>query len=270
MKNIRKNYIIYILSVLIYSSTEIPPVFAETGYVSDMLILSLKDGPGRQFNTIKTLRSDMPVDIIETTERFLKVKIEEGDIGWVESQYITKELPKALIIGQLNNKIAQLEGKNPTTQSDPVGVAKSENTINELEANKEAEYQNRIKSLEAALNRQIEKNILLQTQLNTSKFEQGQTKDQRGQNVTTINKLTIKEEDIPQNSNQKNSKANSVDIGDEASLFSETNMIVLPEDDVLKTAMIKWFCSGAAVLIAGWFIGRSFSGGRKASSRLLD
>ena len=90
---------------------------AQTAYVSDMLILSLKEGPGRQYNTIKTLRSNTPIEIISTADRFLKIQTEEGDVGWVESQYVTKEIPKTLIIEQLNNKIAQLEGIGVDSQS---------------------------------------------------------------------------------------------------------------------------------------------------------
>lgn len=281
MKKIRKNYVVYILSVVIYSLIAIPSILAETGYVSDMLILSLKDGPGRQFNTIKTLRSNTPLEIIETTDRFLKVQTGEGDVGWVESQYITKELPKVLIIEQLNKRIAQLEGKNPDGETGQIQVAENQNynKTNELTINKEAEYLNTIKSLEAALNTQLEKNRLLQAQLRNPKPEQTQTQseqnlathEQNNRDITmsnnTIQDANIDKEDIQERTIQKNSAEND---DEEPSMFLKKNMVFLPDDDLLKTAMIKWFCAGAGVLIAGWFIGRSFAGGRRGRGGLLD
>lgn len=233
--NIHQYSTVYTISILIFSLILTPSAFAETGYVSDMLILSLKEGPGRQFNTIKTLRSNTQVDILETTERFLKVQTLEGDVGWVESQYVTKELPKTLIIEELNKKIEQLEAKNQAgvTQNIEVNQSQNINKINELEltTNKEMDYTNKIKSLESALNRELEKNRRLEIQLRNAKEE----------------------------SESSHFYSNTTDT--ESSL---------PDDDTLKTAMIKWFCAGAAVLIAGWFIGRSFSGARRSSGGLLD
>ncbi len=281
MKKIDKRSVFYIVAILIYSLTGTSSIFAETGYVSDMLILSLKEGPGRQYNTIKTLRSNTPVQIIETTDRFLKIETEEGDIGWVEGQYITKELPKSIIIEQLNKKIAELEAKAPnsaykelTIKSQTEDVTKqtvnqpvsSENALN----TKEAEYINKIKALETALNSQIEKNRVIEMQLKSSKAAQQNGANPSDYNITksSDDNANIIEEDIEESSYQSNSYLE--EDGSTPSFFSENNMLLLPDDDILKTAMIKWFCAGAAVLIAGWFIGRSFSGGRRGRGGLLD
>ncbi|MBF0377375.1 MAG: TIGR04211 family SH3 domain-containing protein [Desulfamplus sp.] len=272
MKTTQKHYVIYILSTLICfaltSLTAITSSFAETGYVSDMLILSLKEGPGRQYNTIKTLRSNMPVEIVETTERFLKVKTEEGDLGWVESQYITKELPKALIIEQLNKRIAQLEGKEPNVEKSQTagqGVESLSQTtplINNSENIKASECLSKIKSLEATLNTQLEKNRLLEAQLRSLKSDQSKI---------TVEQSSFKEDESSFQKNEVSSK-NEDSENEESSLLSTQDMkdiVAIPDDDILKTAMIKWFCAGAGVLIAGWFIGRSFSRGRRGGG-LLD
>jgi len=250
MKTLRIHYLIYILLAVLCYLSVIPAIFAETGYVSDMLILSLKEGPGREYNTLKTLRSNTPVEIIETTDRFLKVKTEEGDVGWVENQYITHELPKAIIIEQLTDKIALLEGRRPGSQteqgesSESQAGNKSDNTI--VDSKTSMEYINRIKSLEVALNAQVEKNRALQAQLSRTKPDQNQE---------ALSESTIIEEDLQKDSDKGEEMSSS-------DLAGNDNM-VLPDDDMLKTAMIKWFCAGAGVLIAGWFIGRNFTGGRR-------
>ncbi len=297
MKKNKKNYAIYIVSILIYSLTATPCLFAEKGYVSDMLILSLKEGPGRQYNTIKTLRSNTPIEIISTADRFLKIQTEEGDVGWVESQYVTKEIPKTLIIEQLNNKIAQLEGIGVDSQSaqnreasQTTGVtAQLQNKPNSFQSDfniKETEYLDRIKSLEAALNTQIEKNKLMEAHLLKAKSQQAKfTSEQMPEQNNSSTQLdvnndnqpssqsaaidtNIAEKDIEEEVYPVSSRAR-VDEGDNL-LFSEKEMVFLPDDDVLKTSMIKWFCAGAGVLIAGWFIGRSFSSGKRGRDGLLD
>ncbi|MBF0303136.1 MAG: TIGR04211 family SH3 domain-containing protein [Desulfamplus sp.] len=242
-----------------------------------MLILSLKEGPGRQYTTTKTLRSNTKIEIIETADRFIKVRTEEGDIGWVESQYITKELPKAFIIEQLNKKIALLEGKNPNSElvEDVAAISQIEDTTTQPAPSKsdfnikETEYINKIKSLETDLNSQLEKNRLLETQLKNSKSEQNQIKLEQTQKNTSISNSNIDNSNIIENDIQENSEQENSD--DDSSFFLGKNMMVLPDDDVLKTSMIKWFCAGAGVMIAGWFIGRSFSaGGRRGRGGLLD
>ncbi|MBF0259626.1 MAG: TIGR04211 family SH3 domain-containing protein [Desulfamplus sp.] len=267
MKTTQTRYFIYILSFFLYASV-IPLLSAETGYVSDMLILSIKEGPGRQYNTIKTLRSNTPVEILETKERFLKIKTEEGDIGWVESQYITHEIPKVILIKELTEKIALLESKANNLENGQANS--SENSLIDKKADdtrkeNEIEYLNKIKSLETALASQIEKNRQLEAQLSNSYSGDGQELKPVSNLISTtgsaIQEENIDEEDIPKET--PDYKKN----GDLAS--SEEGNLSLPDDDLLKTAMIKWFCAGAGVLIAGWFIGRSFSGGRR-SRGLLD
>ncbi|MBF0203162.1 MAG: TIGR04211 family SH3 domain-containing protein [Desulfamplus sp.] len=289
IKKIQRYSVIYMVLIFSCFLIAIPSLYAETGYVSDMLILSLKEKPGRQYNTIKTLRSNTPVEIVETTDRFLKVKTEEGDMGWVESQYITRELPKTIIIEQLTAKLESLQGKTPNSESEqnPNSENKNNELANTMQNKKEIEYINKIKALEASLNAQIEKNKQLEAQLsqsyakttelnqtkpelNQKQREQNQTKSEENQETASQNNIQnmmqdqdIVEEDIQEEEHliEKNGTL----------ISSEEDNIVLPNDDLLKTSMIKWFCAGAGVLIAGWFIGRSFSGGRRrGGGSLLD
>lgn len=253
MKKIKKNCFIYTFLLFLCSLTVMPSIlYAETGYVSDMLILSLKEGAGRQYNTIRTLRSNTPVEILETSDRFLKVKTEEGDVGWVESQYITRELPKAIIIEQLTKKIELLEQAKSDSGNrlGETSVNQSENSTNNTKNSEQ--YINKIKALEVALNVQLEKNKKLEEQLSQSKPVQNQE---------FVNLGPTTDQDNIQESNLEDQEGDST-------VFSEKETMVLPDDDLLKTAMIKWFCAGAGVLIAGWFIGRTFSGGRRRG--LLD
>lgn len=85
--------------------------WAKTGYVSDRLILNLRQGPGNDSAVIKALKSDDPVFILEEENEFYKIELESKEIGWVDKKFITFELPNTLIIDQLKQENNSLKNK---------------------------------------------------------------------------------------------------------------------------------------------------------------
>jgi len=84
---------------------------AQTAYVSDMLILTFRKGPGPSYPLISALKSDTPLTIIEESNGYLKVALSSGEQGWVDKNYVVTDLPKAMIIEQLKKENAALEEK---------------------------------------------------------------------------------------------------------------------------------------------------------------
>ena len=65
---------------------------AETQYVSDHLVITVRTGQGAQFQIIKTLESGEHVKVLETTETgYTKIEASDGTEGWVRSQYLAEE-----------------------------------------------------------------------------------------------------------------------------------------------------------------------------------
>lgn len=98
-----------ILLVLVLLSSSLQSVRAGTQYVTDMLILNLRDNPGEDYKVITRLKSNTPVEVLEERGRYLKVQTEEGDEGWAPKQYITSKRPNPLIIPKLKNNVGRLE-----------------------------------------------------------------------------------------------------------------------------------------------------------------
>lgn len=98
-----------VLAVFIQISLAAGSTHAQTGYVSDMLILTLREGPGKEYDVIRTLRTNTPVELLEENETHLKVRTQEGEEGWVAKQYITSETPKPVIIAGLKKRVNQLD-----------------------------------------------------------------------------------------------------------------------------------------------------------------
>ncbi|MBN1842216.1 MAG: TIGR04211 family SH3 domain-containing protein [Deltaproteobacteria bacterium] len=113
MKHARIRDAIFILpfALLTLSPATVRSAHADTRYVTDMLILSLREGPGSEYNVIRMLQSDAPVEILEENETYLRVRTEEGEEGWVAKQYISSNTPKPVIIAGLRKEVGQLESR---------------------------------------------------------------------------------------------------------------------------------------------------------------
>lgn len=84
---------------------------SRTGYVTDMLILTFRQGPGPSYEVLKTLESNTRLTILEEEGGYYKVRLSSGDTGWVDKQFVTFDTPKAEIIETLKEEYAALENR---------------------------------------------------------------------------------------------------------------------------------------------------------------
>ena len=109
MKNI-KLYLFLVVVCLLYAKGI---GLAETMYVSDRLYLSLRNAPDPEQTALDLLSSDTKVDVLETQGDWAMVMLEDGRTGWVMKRFLVEELPKSLIIEQLQR---QIENNNIITE----------------------------------------------------------------------------------------------------------------------------------------------------------
>ena len=95
---------------------------AITQYVSDELVINLREGKGNEYKIIKMLRNGTPLNILEEAEQYLKVRTAEGLEGWVLKQYITSETPKTAIIAGLENERDRLNSSLGQCSGDKVSL----------------------------------------------------------------------------------------------------------------------------------------------------
>jgi SH3 domain protein len=210
------------------------------GYVSDMLLLSFREGPGNNFSIIKTLKSNTPVEVLEDQNGFLKVKIENDETGWVKKQYIIFSIPKTMEIKQLKNKIKGLEEK----------TAKMEMINSSLEAlvNSHKNDAQKLNSLEIALKN--EKTI------SVASLSESQKK---------YNSLIDKSRNINQIINENKM------LSEEKKIYTaKLERLEEKNKSEFKTGMVYWFLAGAGILLFGWIIGHTVSLRRRQPSSLLD
>ena len=98
--------IFFIVALIVPASVN--SVLADTRYVSDRLIISVRDGEDQNAAVLGYIATGASVDILEEKGDLLKIRTEDGIEGWVRAQYIVSEKPKALIIENMKNEITGL------------------------------------------------------------------------------------------------------------------------------------------------------------------
>ncbi len=217
---------------------------AQTAYVSDMLVLTFRQGPGPQFPVITTLKSDTPLNILEEENGFLKVELASGEQGWVNKNFVVTDLPNSMVIEQLKKENKALEEKVDALMQTE---ARDQNSESDTDARQivEAQYREAVDKLK-------KENTELAGQLELLKKQYAILKHASADIAKTIEE-------------NKRLKAEISRLSDIASRQQDSEPGI-----IYNTAMIKWFLTGVGVLLLGWIIGHSVSSRRKSSGSFLD
>jgi SH3 domain protein len=106
---ISKSKLILLLVLFIPLSVSVGPAHAEKRYVTDRLIITLREGQGKEYRRIRALKTGTPLEVLEEDGRYLMVRTEEGEVGWVAKQYISSKIPKPVIITGLKQETNRLK-----------------------------------------------------------------------------------------------------------------------------------------------------------------
>lgn len=209
---------------------------AETRYISDQLIVTLREQPQQNAQSINHLKTDTPVEVLEDAGDYAKVKTRAGEIGYIQKHYLLSETPKAIIIRQLQQERDRLAEKVADMQGQLTAVtSRGDKTQQEL-ATQLAESDKQLSELREKLE---------ESQTTLARISQDyQTLQKDAEDVVNI----ARERDQLRKTNQELTT-------DLASLKDKV-------EDLTMSAIIKWFLAGAGVLLLGWIIGKS-SGGRR-------
>lgn len=217
-------------------------VAGETLYVSDQLVITLRQGKSTKHKIIKTIKTGTSMELLEKKkdDPYVKVKLGTGEIGYVLDQYTTQETPKSAIISLLEKEVKGHEKKLSQLDVERQKLAADLKALKDEKAQKEEE----LGSAAAGLDQELK-----------------QAKDD-------LQELTAKYNDLLDKSQKV------VQVTDERDSLLKTNTILTSEVDVLRnensgmkqSGFIKWFLAGGGVFFFGWIIGKVFSG--KKTQRL--
>jgi SH3 domain protein len=214
----RKTMSVFLFIFVIIFTATIKSVFADTRYVSDELIISVRDGQNQDDNVLGHIRTGTAVDVLEEKGRYLKIKTENGLEGWVQAQYIIPEKPNARIIEDLRNELNE------------------QDALSDKFLAKKIIYEIRIRELEQELNI---------NQKNTAKVKS---------ELIELNKKYKKLLSYSENTDElikKLEKSKQLD----SKLKTEISNLKKSSKNPLKSSMIQPFLAGAGILIVGFILG---------------
>lgn len=141
---IKQLKVILVFALLIPLWVAVGLAHADRRYVSDRLIVTLREAPRKDGVALRKLGTGTPVEVLEESGRYLRVRTEEGEEGWVGKQYISSEVPKPIIIAGLRKEIDRLKAriKEFETGGNPM--------LDELEAAKQSHLA-KVKELEESV-----------------------------------------------------------------------------------------------------------------------
>jgi SH3 domain protein len=140
-----KNLSIILYAVVFILAALVASVYADTRYVSDILVISIRDAQRPDAAVLGYIKTPTPVDILEEQGDYLKIKTKDGLEGWALAKYIVSEKPKALIIEDMQTQIAQLK-------KDIAANKIKQNSLSDVPAETSQKYEEKIRQLEQEIN----------------------------------------------------------------------------------------------------------------------
>jgi SH3 domain protein len=225
-----RNITILFILLLLTSYMTVPPAAADTRYVGDQLIITLRQGKSTQHKILKTVETGTPLEVLEEDESYYKVRTTDGVEGYVLRQYISSNPPKAL-------RIEELEMLNNSLQQKINNLAEANNNL-ELQLNTFQGKYNEEFSAISIKSVDLEQNLeqaLVNERIMAEKYDTLLT---QAENVVEI----AAERDQLLQQNKK--------------LEADLAAIVQKNDTLADSRMIKWFLAGGGVFFFGWLIGK--------------
>lgn len=97
---------------------------AQTRYVSDTLVITLRTGPSTQNAITRNLTSGDRVELLEELpdEGYSRVRLEDGTEGWVLTQYLQSNPTSELLLATASQQLAAAQRNSATFEGEATGL----------------------------------------------------------------------------------------------------------------------------------------------------
>ena len=121
-------------------------VQAETMYVSDQVEITLRTGQGIDHKIIAMIKSGEPVEVVEPSGQWTKIRTQSGREGWVLTRFLKSEEPSLITLEKLRKKHkAMMEQLAPSLEE--IRALKEENQRLRLELARTEKTKNEFKKM---------------------------------------------------------------------------------------------------------------------------
>lgn len=105
-------------------------VLAETAYVSDTLRVGVRPAPDSQAAPIGVVKTGMRLNVLETSNGFVRIKTDNDLQGWVRENYVVKTPPAMIKIKTLQQRQGTLKGKLKTLEENNQVLQEANRVLN--------------------------------------------------------------------------------------------------------------------------------------------
>ena len=217
--------------VLLTSYVIVTAAAADTRYVVDELVITLRQGKSTQHKILKSLKTGTPIEVLEEDDKtYLKVRTTDGIEGYVLRQYISTNPPKTQRIEELEMLSSSQQKKIASLEAAKSNLAMQLKSI-------QGDYNQKFSEISAKsadLEQRLEQ-ALINERTTAEKYD---TLTTQAENVITI----VEERDQLLQKNKR--------------LETDITALLEKKDKLADSRMIKWFLAGAGVFFFGWIIGK--------------
>ena len=221
--------ILFIL-VLLALYVIVPPAVADTRYVGDQLIITLRQGKSTKHKILKTLETGTPIEVLEEDGSYFKVRTTDGVEGYVLRQYVSSNPPKT-------QRIEELEMLNSSLQKKISNLKETKSNL-EMQLKTIQESYNQKFSEITAKSADMEQNLEQTLNNERTLAEKYDTLLAQTENVVEI---AAERDQLL----QKNKK-----------MEADVTTLLNNNEKLANSRMIKWFLAGGGVFLFGWIIGK--------------
>jgi SH3 domain protein len=207
------------------------PAFAraETRYVTDVLLVNLREAPQPTAPTIRLLPTGEALQVLESRPGFLRVRTGRGEEGWVAEQYAATEVPAAVVAARLQEEISGLRTRLRTLEEDRDRAIAELDAARKAQASSAAELQQEITAVRGEAQQAA-----------------GELRDVRQQ----YERLLQASRNVAEVTEERDRlRAQTIELRESVGrLEAEKSAFV-------RSWAVRWFLAGAGVLTLGWMLG---------------
>jgi SH3 domain protein len=203
----------------------------ETRYISDTLIVTLRDGPGPSYTPLKALKTGTKLTVLDKQKQYLQVQTENGVTGWLKAQYTIPNPPGAIeapkLRGELNRLVLTNKHLSQKIKSLKDELAQQQTALQD--ANNKLTEQN---SAEQASNKELQDKVVAIT--------------------NKYNELLAQSQDVI-----KLKKSHDILSKTYNTLRQQADKLRQENQELINNTRLYWFLAGGGIFLIGWLIGKS-------------
>jgi len=176
-------FILLPVSVLGASKASSGKAASKYQYVTDNFVIMMRTGQSSEHRIIRTLESGAKLHVVQSGKKYTKVKTENGDSGWVLSQYLSNEPAARLILPPIKAKLEKLESENSALAKSLKEITRERDALKNAAA--------ALERLEAKHKSLVEESVRLKDAANRSTNLSETSKDLTRKNATLESQLDL-------------------------------------------------------------------------------